>query len=127
MTLGPTPDTRIPLGASGLEVAPLGWGTWRLAGADAASARARVEAALEIGCQLFDTADVYGYRRGSGFGEAESALGAVLREAPALRERMVLATKAGIDPRIPYNSARDYLVGACEASLRRLGVERIDL
>ena len=70
MTLGPTPDSRIALGRSGLSVAPLGWGMWHLAGTDAAGARVRVEAALETGCQLFDTADVYGYRRGSGFGEA---------------------------------------------------------
>ena len=127
VTLGPTPDTRIALGRSGLSVAPLGWGMWHLAGTDAAGARLRVEAALETGCQLFDTADVYGYRRGSGFGDAEALLGAVLRDAPQLRERMVLATKAGIDPRVPYDSSPAYLVAACEASLRRLGVERIDL
>jgi predicted oxidoreductase len=127
MVLGPTPETRIPLGTSGLEVAPLGWGMWRLPAASAASPRARVEAALEIGCTLFDTADVYGYHKGSGFGEAERILGAVFREAPALRERMVLATKAGIAPPAPYNSSGQYLIEACEASLRRLGVERIDL
>lgn len=127
MTLGPTPDTRIPLGSSGLKVAPLGWGTWRLAGADAISARARVEAVLEVDATLIDSADVYGYRRGSGFGDAELALGTVLREAPGLRRRMVLATKAGIAPRAPYNSSPAYLLEACEASLKRLGVECIDL
>jgi predicted oxidoreductase len=127
MTLGPTPETRIPLGKSGLEVAPLGWGMWRLAAAAEASPRARVEAALESGCTLFDTADVYGYHQGSGFGDAERLLGAVLREAPALRERMVLATKAGIAPPTPYNSSAQYLIEACEASLSRLGIERIDL
>ncbi|GAC1452403.1 MAG: aldo/keto reductase family oxidoreductase [Steroidobacteraceae bacterium] len=127
MKLGPTPATRIPLGSSGLEVAPLGWGMWRLPAAADASPRARVEVALEIGCTLFDTADVYGYHQGSGFGEAERILGAVLREAPALRERMVLATKAGIAPPTPYNASAPYLVEACEASLARLGVERIDL
>ena len=127
MTLGPTPDARIPLGRSGIAVAPLGWGTWRLAGADSAGARACLEAALEIAGTLIDTADVYGYRRGSGFGDAETALGAVLRQAPALRQRMVLATKAGIAPGTPYNSTLPYLIDACEASLRRLGVERIDL
>jgi predicted oxidoreductase len=51
----------------------------------------------------------------------------VLREAPGLRQRMVLASKAGIVPRTPYNSTLPYLVEACEASLQRLGVERIDL
>jgi predicted oxidoreductase len=127
MTPGPTPATRIPLGKSGLEVAALAWGMWRLAAPSEASPRARVEAALEIGCTLFDTADVYGYHQGSGFGEAERILGTVLREAPALRERMVLATKAGIAPPAPYNSSAQYLIEACEASLARLKVERIDL
>jgi aryl-alcohol dehydrogenase-like predicted oxidoreductase len=127
VTPGPTADTRIPLGRSGLDVAPLGWGTWRLAGADPVSARERLETALEIGGTLIDTADVYGYQRGTGFGDAESALGAVLREAPGLRQRMVLATKAGIVPRTPYNSTLAYLVEACEASLKRLGVVCIDL
>jgi predicted oxidoreductase len=100
---------------------------WRLGGADRAAARARIEAALEIGCTLFDTADVYGYHDGTGFGEAESVLGEVLRESPALRERMVLASKAGIAPPLPYNSSVSFLLEACDASLRRLRVERIDL
>src|SRR5882762_7894540 len=123
---GGTP-ARIALGRSGIEVAPLGWGMWRFAGADVAAARRRVEAALEIGCTLFDTADIYGHGRGRGFGDAESLLGEVLREAPQLRDRMVLATKAGIAPPAPYNSSTRYLLDACDASLGRLGVERIDL
>lgn len=127
MHLGPTPETRIPLGGSGLAVAPLGWGMWRLSASGPASPRALVETALEIGCTLFDTADVYGCDGGGGFGEAERVLGTVLREAPALRERMVLATKAGIVPGVPYDSSAQYLIAACEASLERLAVERIDL
>jgi aryl-alcohol dehydrogenase-like predicted oxidoreductase len=118
---------RIPLGRSGIEVAPLGWGMWRFAGADVATARRRVEAALDIGCTLFDTADIYGYGTPDGFGGAEQLLGQVLRSAPALRQRMVLATKAGIYPPLPYNSSADYLVRACEQSLQRLGIECIDL
>ena len=127
MSLGPSADARIPLGHSGLTVAPLGWGMWRLGDPAEASVRARVEAALEAGYTLFDTADVYGYRRGSGFGTAESLLGAVLREAPQLRARMVLATKAGITPPVPYDSSAEHLIEACDASLKRLGVEYIDL
>ena len=127
MSLGPSADARIPLGNSGLSVAPLGWGMWRLGEPGEASPRERVEAALEAGCTLFDTADVYGYRPGSGFGTAESLLGAVLREAPQLRARMVLATKAGIVPPVPYDSSAEHLLAACDASLQRLGVECIDL
>jgi predicted oxidoreductase len=127
MSLGPSADARIPLGLGGLAVAPLGWGMWRLSQSGAASPRERVEAALEAGCTLFDTADVYGYSRGSGFGTAETLLGAVLREAPQLRARMVLATKAGITPPVPYDSSAEHLLEACDASLRRLGVDNIDL
>jgi predicted oxidoreductase len=127
MSLGPSADARIPLGMSGLSVAPLGWGMWRLGEPGEASPRARVEAALEAGCTLFDTADVYGYSRGSGFGTAESLLGAVLREAPRLRDRMVLASKAGITPPVPYDSSAAHLIAACEASLGRLGVDYLDL
>jgi len=127
MSLGPSADARIPLGLGGLAVAPLGWGMWRLSQSGAASPRERVEAALEAGCTLFDTADVYGYSRSSGFGTAETLLGAVLREAPQLRARMVLATKAGITPPVPYDSSAEHLLEACDASLRRLGVDNIDL
>ncbi|HVH84911.1 MAG TPA: aldo/keto reductase, partial [Steroidobacteraceae bacterium] len=127
MSLGPSADARIPLGSSGLRVAPLGWGMWRLAEPAEASPRERVEAALEAGCTLFDTADVYGYRHGSGFGTAELLLGKVLREAPRLRDSLVLATKAGITPPVPYDSSAEHLIAACEASLERLGVEYIDL
>ena len=117
----------IPLGRSGLAVAPLGWGMWRFAGAELSEAQARVEAALECGCTLFDTADVYGLGTPAGFGGAEALFGKVLAAAPALRERIVLATKAGIEPGVPYNSSSRYLIEACEASLRRLRVEHIDL
>jgi 6-dehydroglucose reductase len=127
MSLGPTAQSRVALGRSGIEVAPLGWGMWRLAGADRASVRERLESALEIGCTLFDTADIYGYSHGSGFGDAEALLGAVLRETPGLRERMVLATKAGIAPPTPYDSSARHLAAACDASLERLGIEQIDL
>src|SRR5882762_2048832 len=99
---GGTP-ARIALGRSGIEVAPLGWGMWRFAGADVATARRRIEAALDIGCTLFDTADIYGYGTPDGFGGAERLLGLLLRSAPDLRERMVLATKAGINPPLPYD------------------------
>lgn len=122
-----TAATRIPLGRSGLEVAPLGWGMWRFAGADPATAQRRIEAALDIGCTLFDTADIYGYSTPEGFGGAELLLGRVLAAAPALRSRMVLATKAGIFPPLPYDSGAAYLTQACENSLQRLGVECIDL
>jgi predicted oxidoreductase len=83
---------------------------------------------LDLGITLIDNADVYGLDwGGSGFGTCEEALGRVLEQSPQLRDRMVLATKAGIIPGIPYNSSAEYLVSACEASLRRMNTEYVDL
>lgn len=120
-------DDRIGLGASGLAVAPLGWGMWRFRGDDTKAARARVDAALAIGCTLFDTADVYGPDNGEPFGAAEALLGRLFADDPGLRARMVLATKGGIVPPVPYDSSAAYLVSACEASLRRLRTDCVDL
>jgi predicted oxidoreductase len=100
---------------------------WRFRGDDLAAATTLVETALDIGVNLFDTADIYGPDNGESFGAAEALLGRVFAGAPGLRGRMVLATKGGIEMGVPYNSSADYLVAACEASLRRLGVDRIDL
>ncbi|MEM7079089.1 MAG: aldo/keto reductase, partial [Pseudomonadota bacterium] len=105
---------------------PLALGCWRLVGMPAAQAQACYEAALDADMNLVDTADVYGFDWGGyGFGDAEQLLGQVLRSAPGLRERMVLASKGGIVPGVPYDTAA--LRGACEASLQRLGVEQIYL
>jgi aryl-alcohol dehydrogenase-like predicted oxidoreductase len=110
------------------EVGPLGFGCWRLTTTDDREAQALVEAALDAGMRLVDTADVYGLDWGGhGFGTNEEVLGRVLRAAPHLRDRMVLATKGGIRPPVPYDSSAAWLREACEASLRRLGVETVDL
>jgi predicted oxidoreductase len=85
-------------------------------------------AALDAGCNLIDTADVYGLDwGGTGFGSCEALLGEVLEATPSLRSRMVLATKGGIWPGRPYDSSAAYLTAACEASLDRLRVDNIDL
>ncbi|MBI1685567.1 aldo/keto reductase [Caulobacter hibisci] len=116
-----------PLGKSGISVSPLAWGMWRFKGESVADARLLVETALESGITLLDTADVYGADTPYGFGSSEVLLGKVLRDAPHLREKFVLASKGGIILGVPYDSSADYLVAACEASLQRLGVEKIDL
>jgi aryl-alcohol dehydrogenase-like predicted oxidoreductase len=111
-----------------LEVGPLAFGCWRFVGTDVAKGRELIETALELDMNLIDTADIYGRGHGGGgFGEAEELLGKVLAEAPELRNQMVLATKGGIRPEVPFDSSPDHLTEACEASLRRLGVDVIDL
>ncbi|MEZ5138209.1 MAG: aldo/keto reductase [Acidimicrobiales bacterium] len=120
-TLGFDDDTDLAVG-------PLAFGCWRFVGSDVARGRELIETALELDMNLVDTADIYGRGHGGGgFGEAEELLGKVLAEAPELRDQMVLATKGGIREGVPYDSSPDHLTQACDDSLRRLGVDVIDL
>ena len=116
-----------PLGREA-QAGPLALGLWRFTGTDAGANAALIEAGLDLGMNLVDIADVYGLDwGGTGFGACEENLGAVLEARPDLRERMVLATKGGIVPPVPYDSSAAALRSACEASLRRLSTDRIDL
>ena len=126
--LPPPPATR-NLGASGIAVSTLAWGMWRLAenGRTVADAARLVHAALDAGITFLDTADIYGFDGSRGFGDAEMLLGEVLAAEPGLREKMLLATKGGILPPLPYDQSADYLRAAIDASLSRLKVETIDL
>jgi len=122
-----TPNSSVALGDTGLTVSSIAWGMWRFAGDDVAAARAKVEAALDAGITLLDTADIYGPDNSEPFGAAEALLGRVLADAPRLRDRMVLATKGGISMGVPYDSSGVYLSAAIDASLVRLCCDRIDL
>jgi predicted oxidoreductase len=109
-------------------ITSLGWGMWRFAGIEVKAAQKLVESVFEAGVNFFDTADIYGFQNPQvGFGDAEALLGEVFKQAPSLRAKMVLASKGGIIPPTPYNSSYDYLVNACEASLRRLNTDVLDL
>jgi aryl-alcohol dehydrogenase-like predicted oxidoreductase len=113
------------LGDSELEVSVAGLGCNNFGGRIGAEQTAAVlEAALDVGANLFDTADIYGG------GESERLMGAALE---GRREEYVLATKFGMEmpesagaPDVARGS-REYIRWAIEGSLRRLGVERIDL
>ena len=88
---------------------------------DEEGTRAVVDAALDAGVTLFDTADVYGNHGGS-----ETILGSVL---DGRRDRVVLATKFGSDMGDGASrlGSRDYVLRAVEASLGRLQTDVIDL
>lgn len=116
------------LGPDGPHIGAIGYGTWRLTADDVSANQKIIETALDHEMNLIDTADVYGLDHGgTGFGQNEERLGAVLAAAPTLRDRMVLATKGGIMPPLPYDSSPEYLRSAVDASLSRLGVDHIDL
>ncbi len=117
-----------PLGTSGIITGPLALGLWRFTSSDIGRNITLIETALCEGLNLIDLADVYGLDwGGTGFGSCEENLGAVLAARPDLRDQMVLATKGGIVPPVPYNSSAATLRAACEASLARLGTDRVDL
>src|SRR4051812_44962060 len=115
------------LGASGLVVSAVGIGCNNFGRKlDVDGTRAVVDAAIDAGITLFDTADIYGASRGA----SEECLGAALK---GRRDEIVLATKFGMDME-GLNGAdrgargsRGYIVRAVEASLRRLGTDHIDL
>lgn len=111
------------LGKSGLAVSLVGLGCNNFAGRiDFAAAQRVVHKALDLGITLFDNADTYGERGG-----AEEHLGRIL--GPKRRD-IVLATKFGrpMDAAGKLQGAsRSYIIDACEASLRRLQTDYIDL
>ncbi len=122
----PLPPASRQLGQSDISIAPLAWGMWRLSGS-VTEAAALCHTAIDAGLTFFDTADIYGFDGNAGFGDAEALLGAVFASDPAVRRAIVLASKGGIMPPIPYDQSATYLTAAIDASLRRLRVETIDL
>jgi predicted oxidoreductase len=115
-----------PLGKSGVEVSSIAWGMWRFEG-DVGPAAKLIHHVLDTGINFFDTADIYGFNGSDGFGDAEALLGAIFAAEPALRQKMILASKGGIMPPLPYDSSAAYLTSAIDASLHRLGTDYLDL
>jgi predicted oxidoreductase len=105
----------------------IAFGCWRIGCLSSAELDVLVGTAIEAGIRLIDTADIYGIDVPGRFGAAEELLGQVLARSPGRREELIIATKGGICPPVPYDQSPSYLRQACEDSLRRLGVERIDL
>jgi len=109
----------------------LAYGCWRLANnkEDSGAGPRAVTAAYEAGYTLFDNADIYGG------GEAEKMLGAALREISGMRQRVLVLTKCGVrhgghhDPNSPnrWDFSFEHIVNSCEGSLKRMGIDVIDI
>jgi aryl-alcohol dehydrogenase-like predicted oxidoreductase len=121
--------TTVTLGMTGLEVYPVAFGAWQLGGEwgefDEEQAIAAIRQARELGVNLFDTAQGYG------FGASEQLLGRALRDdLDKRRDEVVIATKGGLrmtDGGLVRDSSPDFLRGGVEASLRSLGIDYVDI
>ena len=119
-------------GNTDLLVSEIGFGAWAIGGgamvgdtaigwgnADDATSKKAIQKALELGINFFDTADIYG------LGHSEELIGATI----ANRNDVVIATKVGNVARndeFTVDYSKEYILKACEASLRRLKRETID-
>jgi predicted oxidoreductase len=126
------------LGTSSLRCTRLAYGAWRLVSTmdprevtpqREAEGRQAVIAAYEAGYTLFDHADIYCR------GVCEKVFGDAMRDVRGMRERILIATKCGIrfagepKPDSPhrFDFSAEHIIRSCEASLKRLGIETIDL
>src|SRR3954453_6378737 len=119
----------VRLGMTDLEVSQIAFGTWQLGGEwghfDEDQGIAAIRQARELGVNLFDTAQGYG------FGASEQLLGRALRDdLDARRDEVVIATKGGLrmtDEGLVRDSSPDFLRAGVEASLGSLGVDHVDI
>ncbi len=117
-----------PLGATGLSVSAIGFGTWGLGGTaggsvaygptDDSVSRAALDAALELGITFYDCSDLYG------FGHSERIVGAAFA---GRRECVVLGSKGGFVDAERQDFSPTHLHEALENSLARLGTDHVDL
>ena len=116
------------LGSSGLEITPIGLGSWAIGGwmwgrQDDANSVAAIHAAVDHGVNWIDTAPIYGS------GHSEAVVGQALKALPAARRPLVF-TKFGLGDDSAgrrQSASRQEVLDECDASLQRLGVDCIDL
>jgi len=115
------------LGSTGLNVSAVGLGTWTMGGrwwgpVNDADSIAAIRKALELGINLIDTADIYG------FGRSEEIVAQALGIG---RQDVIIATKVGLrwnnKGQVKHDLSRDYILKAVDESLRRLQTDYIDL
>lgn len=124
-----TTTNTVTLGTTGLEVYPIAFGTWQLGGEwgefDEREAIAAIRLARELGVNLFDTAQGYG------FGASEQLLGRALRDdLDRRRDEVVIATKGGLRMTadgLVRDASPAFLRAGVEDSLRSLGVDHVDI
>ena len=102
------------------EISRVALGCMRISDMTDSQADAHIMNAVECGINYFDHADIYGG------GKCEEVFGGVLRRNPELRDKIIIQTKCGIR-RGMYDFSKEHIVSSVEGSLKRLGIEHIDV
>lgn len=102
------------------ELSQVALGCMRIADMSDYEADAHISNALDCGINYFDHADIYGG------GKCEEVFGGVLKRNPGMRDKMIIQTKCAIR-RGMYDFSKEHIISSVDASLKRLGVEKIDV
>ncbi len=104
-----------------LNASSIAMGCRRMTLLDMPEAEKLFRTAVELGINYFDNSDIYTN------GEAETGFGKLLRRNPGLREQIIVQTKCGIVPGYYYDSSEAHILEAVDGSLRRLGLDSVDV
>ena len=111
----------ISLGKSGLRVPAVAVGCMRLMDIGEKEAEAFLDHALELGCNLFAHADIYGQ------GACESRFAKAIRMSPSVREKIILQSKCGIVSGVMYDFSKEHILSSVDGILKRLNTEYLDV
>lgn len=112
---------RIPLGKSGILVPSVAVGCRRICDVEEKQAEALLDTALELGCNFFDHADIYGK------GACESRFAQAIHMSLSVREKIILQSKCGIGPGRMYDSSKEHILSSVDGILGRLQTEYLDV
>lgn len=110
----------IPLGKSGLSVPAVAVGCMRINNLSEKDAEAFVAAALEMGCNFFDHADIYGG------GECEKIFADAIHMCPSVRDKIILQSKCGIKSGL-YDFSKEHILSSVDGILSRLKTDYLDV
>lgn len=111
----------ISLGKSGLTVPAVALGCMRICDVSAGQAQKLVDTALELGCNFFDHADIYGA------GRCEEAFADAIRMSPSVREKIILQSKCGIVSGVMYDFSKEHILSSVDGILKRLRTDYLDV
>lgn len=112
---------QIPLGKSNLLVPTVALGCMRIKDISLKEAESLIDTALEMGCNFFDHADIYGG------GECECFFSNAIHMSPSVREQIILQSKCGIVPGVMYDFSKKHILSSVDGILQRLKTDYLDI